>query len=262
MADKDGTSEADLAAARDILIGAIAAAGANGAPSINWQHRVDMMVPHVAAMMEPGSDLMRRSLMCLDVDYIGGYFQSAVEEKTTGRLVVTIQNYKGEEETIRTEHVNTMAGADMKARLAKLAVGDRILIYKAMEPMAGERGRLGQKARLMINFKKLRNDKDAAGAAEEGTPSPSTPAPRSVPAGGNPSPPAGASSEREADPPPSPAQNSDFPEVDRTIARLDKLPTKVKLSVKRQLEEQAKWPITFETMDAALVLITLHEEDK
>jgi hypothetical protein len=259
MADDRKYTESELAHARDIILGALAAAGSNGAGSRNWEFRVEAMVPHVAAMMEfsdwdHSSRMMRRALLCAEPDFVTGNFVSAVDEDKTGRMLVTFTNNRGEEESLRTEHTNTQAGANMKARLAQVAPGDRMLIRKVLEPMAGARGAMGQKARLMMHFEKLPPIKDAQdGAAPR---SPSGEPPRG-PDPGTPSLP-GSTTQPGAGPAlSSPAETSDYPDI---MDRLHALGAKKMLAIKRQLEEQGKWPITHESVDAALLLIIPEEE--
>jgi hypothetical protein len=241
-------TESELATARDILIGAIAAAGAEAAGTFKWQWKVAMMIPEVAAMMEPTSKMTERALLCMDAQYIAAEYLGSTYEESSTRLIVSLKSDRNEDvETIRTERTDTEAGKAMRAKLDKLAHGTRILVRKVMEPMHNQKGR---SVRVMMHFETLpprKDHKDAEAA-------PTNPAPHRVADDapqldpGEPARAPGSTSHRTAE------------EVVKEVCDTIVDPA-VRLKVKQALLDNGLWPTTDENLDAALVLIQMERTE-
>jgi hypothetical protein len=244
---------------RQILIGAIAAGPplAGIQPGV-WLGKVNEAIPFVAAMMSEGSRQMRAAREVATADVFTGIYHSYTVETTSTRCVVEFvgERANSEPETIRTHRTDTAAGRAMQARLDKLAAGDRLVLYKAMEEMSGTQGR---KVRTLVHFETLpARSADTQQAAKPGL----APIPGQAPAAQPPAPTpdAGAGGDPDFGPAPDtpPPRGPTSNDVDANMARMfNDLDAKVKVAVVRRLREA---DITFpapqqDRIDAFLTVI-------
>ena len=248
MAD---ATEAELAAGRDILIGAIAGAAMAPAGTPQWKAKIAMLIPEVAAMMEPTSRMLQRALMCMDAQFIAATYEGFTYEESSTRLVVTLKSDRNDDiETIRTERTDTAAGKAMREKLEHLEKGRRILVRKVMEPMHNQPGR---SVRILMHFEVLPDRKDAEGRGQRESPPRADPE-RTVDLSGS-----TRSDPGEGPFHPSPGSTSRSPEqvVREAIAGLPT--TQARNAANKSLVVNKLWPITDDNLDAALVLIGMEK---
>jgi hypothetical protein len=257
MAD---ATEAELAAARDIVIGALAAAGPARPADGVWKANIAVLIPEIAALMEPTSRMLQRALLCMDAQYIAATYEGFTYEESSTRLVVSLKSDRNDEvETIRTERTDTMAGKAMQAKLERLEKGRRILARKVMEPMHNQPGR---SVRILMHFEVLPDRKDAEPRGGRGGPptARSDPEGRPPPSGSTRSDPEGdsfpTSSGSTSDPGKAYSRNAEQVVRD-AIAELPT--TQQRNAANKALVVNGIWPVTEDNLDAALTLILLEK---
>lgn len=135
MSDKE-----DLA--RSIVLAAIAAAGPGSGAPTSWRHRVDDMIPQVAAMLGESSWQMRGAMEMLDAAVIVTHVHHVEFEESSQRWVIWFANEDGspqmsngrkpEPEKIRSDRVDG-PGKRLAGTIERLQAGDRIVIWKVMQ---------------------------------------------------------------------------------------------------------------------------------
>lgn len=244
MADEKHATNEEL---RQIIIGAIAAAPALAGPQPGvWIAKVHEAIPFVAAMMMDESYALKQAREVATAQVFIGVFRGYTVEQSSTRAVVEFIGERSDSkpETIRTHRTDTSKGKFMEARLGKLAAGDRVVLYKAMEEISsGEQA--GRKARVLVHFETLppRSGSSSQSAHSGSAPVPASAAASSAPPPPDPAPPAaaGGGGATPSDPdfgpaPDTPPESRGTDVVDAELAdRFNNLPSKVKVNVVRRL---------------------------
>lgn len=171
MPDNEITPEARLAVAA-----AFAYAGPMTGDEYQWKIRLQEGIARAGAAMNglPAQDAQAM----LDAYVFAGEYGGYVLEESSTRLLVRVKSDTGREkgkdaegfERIRTDRTDSPLGSRMKARLDKVPIGSRIVVWKVLERMAKSED--DAKVRVLKHFEVIQINKDSASKRDSPPPSP------------------------------------------------------------------------------------------
>lgn len=125
----------------------LAAVSAAGTADANFESRVGSLAGQIALMLDERSSVMRRLTRFTEATPFVRTIAGGAREESSNRLLVRFveTNDKGEQETIRTDRLDTPEGQEMNQLIRGLK-GHRALIYKFME-----KGKDGREYRVLVH---------------------------------------------------------------------------------------------------------------
>lgn len=159
-----------------IIAAAVAAAGERKNDAA-WKGKINDAIPAIAAMLNPpapggrGSRQWQIAAEVLGADVFVATYRGHTLEDSSKRNIVTLETrpskkYPDGLEPIRTHRTDNAQGRHMAERLADLADGDEIVVWKAMETSATDDS---VKVRVLVHFetRPKRSGPPAGGAARQ-----------------------------------------------------------------------------------------------
>lgn len=200
-----------------VLASAAAAAGPNP-NAAGWRNKVMELIPPIAAMMNDSAREWQAAASVLDAGVFPATYLGYELEESSTRCLVKLdsgkptKNYPDGIEPIRSHRTDGPMGRSMRERLDKLTKGDRILVWKALEPTKD-----GEKVRVLAHLAFLGHGETSERAAPSGDVTP-----RAVP-----------------DEPPvdSPSDSPHSDDVQLAIKTFDELAPRVKAQAAKALRE-------------------------
>lgn len=181
-----------------VVAAAIAAAGPRGTNEAEWRAKINAAIPAIAAMMNPpekdakGSKQWQIASEVLGASVFTGEYVSHEVEASSTRAVVKIdtgresKNYPDGIEPIRTHRTDGAQGKAMLKKLEQLEPGESVVVWKALEQMAGAAS--GEKARVLVHLEtrpKWKRDENMTPAPARKAPPKAEPKPDSPPTEGS-----------------------------------------------------------------------------